>query len=285
MNNEPKLTQLLELEQIEANIFRGDSRDIGSLHVFGGQVLGQALNAASRTVSEDKFTHSMHAYFILPGNMEIPIIYEVDRIRDGGSFTTRRVVAIQNGKAIFNMSASFQKEEDGIKHQDDMPTVAAPDKLVTMESVRKQVMQFVPEKFKRYLKPNWPIEVRLVDDENPFLPTQKAPNKQIWFRAIETLPNNPELHKCVLAYASDFNLLTTAMLPHNISFGTHNLQVASLDHAIWFHRPFNANEWLFYDLHSPSASNARGFCLGSIYNQQGLLVASVAQEGLIRIRT
>ncbi len=278
------MIEILDLEQIDANLFRGDSRDIGSLNVFGGQVLGQALNAAARTVDDARSTHSMHAYFILPGNMEQPIIYEVDRIRDGRSFTTRRVVAIQGGKPIFNMSASFQIREDGHSHQAEMPDVPEPDGLTTMGEYRKQLLDFVPGKFKRFLKPEWPIEVRLIDKKNPYFPEVSDPVRRVWFRAVEDLPDDVEMHKAALAYASDFNLLATAMRPHGLSFGTPGMQIASLDHALWFHRDFSANEWLLYDLVSPSASNARGLCFGKIFNQKGELVASVAQEGLIRVR-
>ena len=278
------LVTLLELEQIEYDIFRGDSRDIGSVNVFGGQVLGQAVNAAARTVESDRFIHSLHAYFILPGDMSIPILYEVSRIRDGGSFTTRSVVAIQRGKVIFNMSASFQKFEEGLSHQSTMPEAPPPDTLLPMETYRKFLLEHAPEKFKRILRPKWPIEFRIVEPVNPLNPEPLPPRQLFWIRAIDELPQNSFTHQSVLAYASDFNLLMTSLRPHGVNFHTHKLQVASLDHAMWFHRPFNANEWSLFVIDSPNASNGRGFCKGSIYQQDGTLVASVIQEGLIRVK-
>ncbi|MCH2083726.1 MAG: acyl-CoA thioesterase II [Saprospiraceae bacterium] len=280
---EKGLKDLLKLERIEDNIFRGDSRDIGSPNVFGGQVLGQALNAAIRTVEQDKIPHSLHAYFILPGDMTTPIIYEVDRIRDGRSFTTRRVVAMQHAKPIFNLSASFQKIESGMDHQSKMPEVPPPDDLPSMSDLRKSLLKVVPEKYHRFLKPKWPIEIRLLDPVNPFRPEKKEPIKFVWMRAIERLPDDPGIHCCAMAYASDFNLLSTAMLPHGITYNSGKVRAASLDHAMWFHRSFRADEWLLYAINSPNASNARGLAMGSIFTQEGKLIATVAQEGLIRL--
>lgn len=280
---EKGLKDLLKLERIEDNIFRGDSRDIGSPNVFGGQVLGQALNAAIRTVEQDKIPHSLHAYFILPGDMTTPIIYEVDQIRDGRSFTTRRVVAMQHAKPIFNLSASFQKIESGMDHQSKMPEVPPPDDLPSMSDLRKSLLKVVPEKYHRFLKPKWPIEIRLLDPVNPFRPEKKEPIKFVWMRAIERLPDDPGIHCCAMAYASDFNLLSTAMLPHGITYNSGKVRAASLDHAMWFHRSFRADEWLLYAINSPNASNARGLAMGSIFTQEGKLIATVAQEGLIRL--
>jgi acyl-CoA thioesterase-2 len=280
---EKGLKDLLKLERIEHNIFRGDSRDIGSPNVFGGQVLGQAPNAATRTVDQGRIPHSLHAYFILPGDMTTPILYEVDRIRDGRSFTTRRVVAIQHGKPIFNLSASFQKVEDGMDHQSEMPDVPPPDDLPSMSDLRKSLLKVAPEKYHRFLKPEWPIEIRLLDPVNPFQPEKKEPIKFVWMRAIDRLPDDPGIHCCALAYASDFNLLSTAMLPHGITYNSGKVRAASLDHAMWFHRSFRADEWLLYAINSPTASNARGLAMGNIFTQDGTLVATVAQEGLIRL--
>ena len=280
---EKGLKDLLKLERIEHNIFRGDSRDIGSPNVFGGQVLGQALNAATRTVDQARIPHSLHAYFILPGDMTTPILYEVDRIRDGRSFTTRRVVAIQHGKPIFNLSASFQKVEDGMDHQSEMPDVPPPDDLPSMSDLRKSLLKVAPEKYHRFLKPEWPIEIRLLDPVNPFQPEKKEPIKFVWMRAIDRLPDDAGIHCCALAYASDFNLLSTAMLPHGITYNSGKVRAASLDHAMWFHRSFRADEWLLYAINSPTASNARGLAMGNIFTQDGTLVATVAQEGLIRL--
>lgn len=277
------LKDLLKLERIEDNIFRGNSRDIGSPNVFGGQVLGQALNAAIRTVEQDRIPHSLHAYFILPGDMTTPILYEVDRIRDGRSFTTRRVVAMQHAKPIFNLSASFQKIESGMDHQLKMPDVPPPDDLPSMSDLRKSLLKVAPEKYHRFLKPEWPIEIRLLDPVHPFQPKKKEPIKFVWMRAIDQLPNDSGIHCCALAYSSDFNLLSTAMLPHGITYNSGKVRAASLDHAMWFHRSFRADEWLLYAINSPNASNARGLAMGSIFTQEGKLIATVAQEGLIRL--
>jgi len=276
------LLKVLDLEQLEINLFRGDSRDIGSINVFGGQVLGQALNAAIRTIEEPKYAHSLHAYFLLPGDMSVPIIYDVDRIRDGRSFATRRVVAIQHGKPIFNMSASFQIEEPGYDHQIDVPTTLSPEQMISMDVVRKKFAQYAPENLKRFMDLEWPIEIRLEAENIPYLTYEREPRRDFWFRAVEALPKDQEFHKCALAYASDFNLLSTALLPHSVAFPNPDMILASLDHAMWFHRPFDIHEWLLYRVESPSASNARGLSMGHIFDQSGHLVASVSQEGLMR---
>lgn len=284
MNDTVKiLVDLLDLEPIEHNLYRGNSRDIGGKSVYGGQVLGQALMAAGRTV-EGRHAHSIHAYFLRPGDMSAPIVFDVDRIRDGKSFTTRRVVAIQHGRPIFNMAASFQVAEEGVEHQDEMPDVVGPDELPSELELRKMVVNLVPEKFhKVFLQPQ-PIEFRPVDPVNPFQPDKRPPQNYVWFRADGKLPDDVSIHQSILAYASDYGLLVTSMLPHGLSLMQRNVQVASIDHAMWFHRPFRADEWMLYATDSPSAGNSRGFTRGSIFSRDGTLIASVAQEGLIRLR-
>ena len=282
MSNVKSFLKILELEQLEVNLFRGDSRDIGSLYVFGGQVLGQSLNAAIRTIEDARQVHSLHAYFLLPGDMSVPIIYNVERARDGRSFSTRRVSAIQHGKPIFIMAASFQKEEPGYNHQIDPPRAIPYDQMISMDMVKKKFAEFAPENMKRFMDKDWPIEIRVEPENVPYFSTIREPRRDVWFRAIEALPGDQGLHKCALAYASDFNLLSTALLPHSVAFPDPEIILASLDHAMWFHRPFDIHEWLLYRVESPSASNARGFCTAHIFDKSGHLVASVCQEGLMR---
>ncbi|MEM0992147.1 MAG: acyl-CoA thioesterase II [Bacteroidota bacterium] len=282
MDNAQGLLEQIGLEAIEENIYRGKSHSIGGKRVFGGQVLAQALQAASLTVPEGRLAHSMHGYFILPGDVQKPIIYNVDRIRDGGSFTTRRVVAIQNGKAIFNMSASFQIEEEGFDHQISMPNVPPPEAVRNVMELRQAHEDKLPEFLKRTLSMPRPIEFRPVEMPYFINPSKGRPFRHIWFKARGKLEEHPANHRVLLAYASDYNLLETALRPHGATWT--QLIAASLDHAMWFHRKFSINEWLLYALDSPSASNARGFNRGNIFNQKGQLVASVVQEGLIRQR-
>lgn len=278
------LLALLNLERIEQNIFRGGNRDIGSGRVFGGQVLAQALVAAARTVEADRSAHSLHGYFILPGDMDAPIVYEVDRIRDGRSFTTRRVVAIQHGRAIFNLSASFQVEEGGPEHQAEMPEVPGPEDLPRdLELIRAEADR-IPEAVRAVYTQDRPIEFRPIDPLDRFHPERRPPRKHVWFRAVGPMPDAPLCHQAVLAYASDYGLLGAALLPHGLSFLRPELQAATLDHALWFHRPFRVDEWLLYEMDSPSAYGARGFTRGSIFTREGTLVASAAQEGLLRLR-
>lgn len=277
------ITDLLNLETIEVNLFRGGNRDIGGKSVFGGQVLAQALVASNRTVDPERVCHSLHGYFLLPGDIQAPIVFDVDRIRDGKSFTTRRVRAIQHGRIIFNMAASYQLPEKGVEHQAEMPPVQPPEELMAESDLRKLVADRVPEQYRKRFLQEQPIEFRPIGPVNPFAPEKRPPVKDVWFRAAGKLPDDPALHQAVLAYTSDFGFISTAMLPHGISFMMKHVQVASLDHAIWFHRPFRADEWLLYHMDSPIASGARGFNRGSIYTRDGVLVASVAQEGLIRI--
>ncbi|RMG56639.1 MAG: acyl-CoA thioesterase II [Bacteroidetes bacterium] len=279
------LLNILELDQVKEGLFRGVSKDIGSPSVFGGQVLSQALYAATRTVDPARLVHSLHGYFILAGDMSIPIDYEVDIIRDGRSFTTRRVVARQHGKAIFIMAASFQIEEEGMDHQVEMLNVPPPESLRSLIEWARDLPDSVPIKRFGLFAEDSPIDVRPVENINPVSPARRPPFRHVWFRANGDLAEaSQSAHRYILAYASDFNLLITALLPHGISLFTPGLQIASLDHALWFHRPFRADEWLLYALDSPSASGARGFTRGSVFNREGRLVASVAQEGLMRMR-
>jgi acyl-CoA thioesterase-2 len=276
------LLHLLDLERVEENIFRGESRDIGSARVFGGQVLGQALSAASCTV-EGRDVHSLHAYFLHAGDVNAHIVYEVDRARDGRSFSNRRVVAIQHGRQIFNMTVSFQVPEQGVEHQAEMPRVPTPAELPEMREVDPEVLEKVPEKMRRYLTHERPFEVRPVEPITVLKPKRMKPVRNIWVRAIDALPNRPDLHRNLLAYLSDYQLVATATLPHGIRFEHGNVQLASLDHAMWFHRPFRLDEWLLYSMQSPNTSGARGLALGQFFTRDGRLVASTAQEGLVRI--
>jgi len=279
-----KLIKLLDLEQLEDNLFRGQSENIGGPRVFGGQVLGQALTAAAKTVDKKRSVHSLHAYFLRPGDMELPIIYDVDRIRDGGSFTTRRVVAIQKGEPIFNTSISFHKKESGPTHQIDMPDIPGPEECQSEIQIRKQIAERVPEKMRDFFLRERPIEIRSMPGEDMFQEAKKKPPyKYMWMKAVDRLPDDISLHQAILAYASDMGLLSTSLNPHRLSFASGNFQSASLDHAMWFHRPFRADEWMLYSTDSPSASNARGFNRGSVYTEKGVLVASAVQEGLMRV--
>jgi acyl-CoA thioesterase-2 len=276
------LLQLLDLEPLELNLFRGESRDIGSPQVFGGQVLGQALVAASRTV-EGRLCHSLHAYFLRRGDFNAPIVYQVDRSRDGQSFTTRRVLAIQHGEQIFHMSCSFQTAEEGLDHAEWMPDVPPPEELRDYEEYREELVTQLPDKVRGFFEHKRPFEFRPVVMPDYLNPKVQPARKYVWVRAVDRVPSDdPVLHRCLLAYVSDYNLLDTSTLPHARSFLT--LQMASIDHAMWFHRPFRADDWLLYVVDSPSASGARGFARGSVYTRGGALVASSAQEGLIRVR-
>ncbi|MDX1403070.1 MAG: acyl-CoA thioesterase II [Woeseiaceae bacterium] len=276
------LIELLQLERIEENYFRGQSRDIGSAQVFGGQVLGQALSAAHHTV-DNRRAHSLHAYFLRRGDMHAPIIYEVDRARDGGSFSVRRVVAIQHGRPIFNLAASFQKPEQGLEHQAQMPEVPGPDGLPDMTEVSADILEVIPEKMRRYLTDKRPFEFRPVRAMNFLKPEKLPPVKQVWIRAVDRLPDEVSLHQNLLAYVSDYELLGTSTLPHGLPFGQGRVQMASLDHALWFHREARVDEWLLYSFDSPNASGARGFARGQFFTEDGQLVASAAQEGLVRV--
>ena len=277
-----ELLELLDLEEIEKNHYRATSPNEGWQRVYGGQVIGQALVAASRTVPEDRQAHSLHGYFLRPGDTTIPILYKVDRIRDGRSFTTRRVVAIQHGRPIFNMSISFQTDEEGFSHQFDMPEAPAPETLADERQLRAEWAVKLPEEFTESFNRERPIDVRPIDPQDIFHPDKRPPRQMCWMKSRDPLPDDYRLHQCVLAYLSDWSLLDTATLPHGVSFLQDNMQMASLDHAMWFHRPFRADEWLLFVQDSPSASGARGLNRGLIYRQDGVLVASAAQEGLMR---
>jgi acyl-CoA thioesterase-2 len=280
-----ELVQLLSLERIEENLFRGQSQDLGWGTVYGGQVLGQALAAATQTVPADRLAHSLHAYFLRPGDVARPVLYEVDRIRDGSSFTTRRVVAIQKGQPIFNLDASFQLAEDGFDHADAMPDAPAPEQLPTEQERLARFASRLPKFLRERAVAGRPIEVRPVGDgDDPVIPSPKPAQRMVWLRATAPLPDDPPLHRHLLAYASDFAFLTTALLPHGVSWLTPGMQVASVDHALWFHRPFRIDEWLLHVIDSPTASGSRGLVRGRVFTRDGRLVASTAQEGLIRQR-
>ncbi|WP_211828991.1 acyl-CoA thioesterase II [Kistimonas asteriae] len=278
-----ELLDLLKLERIEEGIFRGQSQDLGFGNVFGGQVIGQALSAAKQTVSEDRGLHSFHCYFLRPGNARQPIVYEVDNARDGKSFTTRRVVAIQNGKSIFNLAASFQIEEEGFAHQKPvMPEVDGPEGVTSELELVRRFEQFIPESIRDKMTCDKPIDIRPVNPNNPLQPEKRDPVRYIWLKSAGKLPDDLRVHKYLLAYASDFNFLPTSLEPHGVSFWQKNMQVASLDHSMWFHRDFRMDDWLLYAMESPSASGGRGFVRGQLFDRQGRLVASSTQEGLIR---
>jgi len=278
-----ELIDLLSLERLEENLFRGQSRDIGTRYVFGGQVLGQALSAAQQTVGSDRFVHSLHAYFLRAGDIEAPIVYEVDRARDGKSFSVRRVVAIQHGQPIFNFSASFQVAEEGVEHQMTMPQVPMPEDLPAPVQLSMEELEHIPVKRRRWLNRRGPFEFRYVSPRDDVHRPKLPPYQQIWFRLVDRAPDSEILHRAMLAYASDFHLIGTAMFPHGMSYLQNNVMVASLDHALWFHRPVRVDEWLLYSCDSPTAQGSRGFSRGMIYTRDGVLVASTAQEGLIRL--
>jgi acyl-CoA thioesterase II len=276
------LVKVMTLERLEMNLFRGESRDIGSPQVFGGQVLGQALVAATAT-AEDRRAHSLHAYFLRRGDFNSPIVYEVDRALDGKHFSSRRVVAIQHGRQIFNMSASFQLPEDGLDHQASIPDVPPPESLPDLQTLYREVADKLPAAARRMVEEKRPFEFRPVQPPGSLRQGKSAPLKYIWFRAVDKLVDDDALHRCLLAYVSDFHLLDTALMPHGISMVSPKLMIASVDHAMWFHRSVRVDEWLLYAIDSPSASGARGFTRGSVFARDGRLVASAAQEGLLRV--
>lgn len=280
-----QLVSQLSLEKLEENLFRGQSQDLGWGTVFGGQVLGQALSAATQTVPAERRVHSMHAFFLRPGDVSRPILYTVDRIRDGGSFTTRRVVAVQNGEPIFNMAASYQLEEDGFSHMDSMPETPDPDTLPDESERVRAWVEKLPTKLRAMSTGVRPIELRTVETEDDLVhPSKRPPYRRVWLKARGTLGDNPGVHASLLTYASDYSFITTSLLPHGATWLTPNMQVASLDHVMWFHRPFRIDDWLLHVMDSPSASNARGLVRGRVFTRAGVLVATTAQEGLIRQR-
>ncbi|RJS92488.1 acyl-CoA thioesterase II [Salinisphaera sp. Q1T1-3] len=277
----------LDLEVLEDRLFRGSSRDLGGRSVFGGQVAGQALVAATRTVSPGQLCHSLHGYFLRPGDMAKSIVYEVDNIREGRSFAARRVQAIQHGRPIFSMLASFHVPECGYVHQSEMPDVAPPETLASHDELRHEwvdALDRVPESLREAVGREIAIDMRPVSPWNMLAPDKREPRQYVWFRAKDRLPDDQALHRAVLTYASDFNLLTTAQLPHGVSFFTPGMQMASIDHALWFHGDVRVDDWLLYAMESPGAQDARGLSRGLIFTRDGRLVASVAQEGLIRQR-
>jgi len=277
------LLSILDLEQLEVNLFRGRSPQVGWQRVFGGQVIGQALVAAIRTV-EGRTAHSMHAYFLLPGDPKVPIIYDVDRIRDGKSFTTRRVTARQHGHPIFSMLVSFHTQEGGLDHQAKMPDVPPPEQLPSDVEMRGKLLPTMPESVRKYYERERPIELRPVESDR--YRGKKYPDARfhIWIRATSKLPDDPAIHQCALAYSSDYALLDAALVPHGRTLFEKEFMAASLDHALWLHRPFRADEWLLYAQDSPNLHGSRGFARGLIFKRDGTLVASVAQEGLVRLR-
>ncbi len=279
------LVELLQVEQLEDKLFRGVSGDIGNVAVFGGQVLGQALMAAALTVDKTRSVHSLHAYFLRPGDKNARIVYDVDCIRDGGSFTTRRVVAIQHGRPIFNLAASFHIREPGFEHLAEMPPVPGPEGLIDQLETWTRARDRLPERMQARLGIKLAIEIRPVIELDPINPPPHAPVFDAWMRAVDRLPDDPILHQAMLAYASDYGLLRPSMLPHGRTFLEPGMQVVSLDHAMWFHGDFRMDDWLIHRTDSPFAGGARGFCRGSIFTRDGRLIASTAQEGLVRQRS
>ena len=284
-----ELLGLLDLEHLETDLFRGTCQNNGWRRVFGGQVVAQALVAATRTVEPDRPPHSLHANFLLGGDPKVPILYEVERIRDGGSFTTRRVTAMQHGRAIFAASVSFQVEEDGVEHAAPMPDVPEPEALLDAgrfaEKARETGSLIVPPGKFAYFAQKWPIEMRPVEVERYLSREPREPRYHVWLRTTAPLPGDPAIHRAVLSYLSDMTLLDATLVAHGATVFDPAIQSASLDHALWFHRPFRADDWLLYAQDSPSASGARGFARGALYARDGRLIASTAQEGLIRQRT
>lgn len=278
------LLALLKLEVIEQGWYRGQSQDLGFRALFGGQVMGQALSAAQETVAADRFVHSLHSYFLRPGDAKKPVLYEVENIRDGASFSTRRVKAIQNGKAIFYMTASFQLSETGFDHQDVMPQVPGPEGLASYGDFIHQHQLAIPEPIRGLFLAEKPIEIRPVNPYNWLKPEKADSSSPVWIKTSGPMPDDLRIHTYMLAYASDFHFLPTALFPHGVSHWQPNFQIATIDHAMWFHRPFRFDDWLLYDMQSPSASNGRGLVKGQIFNRQGELVASTMQEGVIRQR-
>ncbi len=286
-----QLLDLLALERIEEDIFRGQSQDLGWGAIFGGQVLGQALSAAAQTVPPTRQVHSLHGYFLRQGDARRPVVYEVDRIRDGGSFTTRRVVAIQAGRPIFSLSASFQEEEEGFSHQAPMPGLPGPEGLTSERELARSLAGHLPDSMVGRFTSDRPIEIRPINPNNPLNPVVGAPQTAVWLRASDPLhdaastPGGVEaLHRYLLAYASDFHFLTTALRPHGVSWLSPGMQIASLDHAMWFYRPIRMDAWLLHVVESPRAHGGRGLVTGRFYDQSGELVACTVQEGLIRLR-
>ena len=279
------LLTLLNLEKIEEGLFRGQSEDLGLRQVFGGQVVGQALYAAKETVPAERLVHSFHSYFLRPGDSQKPIVYDVEVLRDGNSFSARRVAAIQNGKPIFYMTASFQAPEEGFEHQKTMPSAPSPEGLKSETDIARALEKFLPPQVKEKFMCDKPLEIRPVEFHNPLKGHVAEPARQVWIRASGAMPDDFRVHQSLLGYASDFNFLVVALQPHGVGFLEPGMQVATIDHSMWFHRPFNMNEWLLYSVESTSASSARGFVRGEFWSMDGKLVASTVQEGVMRKRS
>lgn len=279
-----ELLTLLHLEQLEQGLFRGQSEHLGLPQVYGGQVIGQSLSAAKETVDEQRQVHSFHSYFLRPGDPQKPIIYDVENLRDGRSFSTRRVKAVQYGRPIFYLTASYQAEEPGLSHQSTMPDVPPPESLQSEQALVHAIADKLPKQAVETFGSQRPIEVRPVTAVNPLAPKPEAPKQYLWIKANGAMPDDPRIHQYVLAYASDWGFLVTALHPHGVTLMTPGMKVATIDHSMWFHRPFRMDEWLLYAIDSPSASGSRGLVRGEIYNQRGELVASAVQEGLMRQR-
>lgn len=279
------LLDLLDLEKIEEGIYRGQSEDLGLRQVFGGQVVGQALYAAKQTVPLERNIHSFHSYFLRPGDSSQPIIYDVENLRDGNSFSARRVKAVQHGKPIFYMTASFQTAEEGFEHQNVMPEVPAPESLKSESEIANSMAHLIPESVREKFTCEKPLEMRPVTFHNPLMGTVEEPIRNVWFKANGEMPDDPRIHQYLLGYASDFNFLPTALQPHGKGFLEPGMQVATIDHSMWFHRPFRLDDWFLYAVESTSASGARGFVRGQFYNRAGELIASTVQEGVIRQRS
>ncbi|MGF1721403.1 acyl-CoA thioesterase II [Vibrio kyushuensis] len=277
-----ELLSLLQLEKLEEGLFRGQSENLGLPQVYGGQVIGQALSASRYTVESDRTVHSFHSYFLYPGDPEKPIIYDVENLRDGKSFSTRRVKAIQNGRPIFYLTASYHGDQPGFEHQNTMPDVPGPENFRSESELAASVAHLLPEKLKKIFCGDKAIEMRPVTVVNPLKPTKEEPKQYLWMRTNGEMPDSQLIHQYLLAYASDWGFLVTALHPHEVSLMTPNFQVATIDHSIWFHRPFKTDEWLLYVIDSPTASNTRGLVRGEIYNREGHLVASAVQEGVMR---
>ena len=283
MHTPEDLAEILDLEAIEVNLFRGVSPNDGPPRIFGGLVIAQALMAAYKTVPE-RICHSLHAYFIRPGDVNAPVLYEVERARDGGTFTTRRVAAIQHGEQIFNLACSFQTPEEGLEHQAAMPLTVDPETLPTDAEYARSLGDEAPPGFVKFAEAPRPIDLRWVDPQNPGKPVPKPANKEVWMRAKAPIGDDVRLQQCALAYASDMAFMESALRPHGLVWTSRGLQAASLDHAMWFHHPFDFNDWILFSQDSPSASQGRGLVRGQMFTRDGKLVASVAQECLMRVR-
>ncbi len=281
--SEIKLSSLFELETVESGIYRGQSWDLGFRALFGGQVLGQALAAAYETVETDRVAHSFHTYFLLPGDAKKPVVYDVEIVRDGRSFSARRVKAIQDGRNIFYMTASFQVPEEGMHHQQPiMPDVPPPEEVQSDLEFYQAHYDKIARPMREALSYHEPVDIRTVDAANSYQAVKRAPERYIWMKARDTLTAKLSVHQAALAYASDYHFLSTSLQPHGVAVTDRSLRIATIDHAMWFHRPVNMNEWLLYAMESPFSGGARGLVRGQIFNQQGELVASTTQEGLMR---